>query len=70
MSEETEKKQEFVVHKKQKDSAPATQTAATQSAEIIQTVYNIRNKAKTADTSMQKSKTAQTTAEEAEKYFL
>jgi len=32
MSEETEKKQEFVVHKKQKDSAPAAQPAASSGA--------------------------------------
>ena len=32
MSEETEKKQEFVVHKKQKDSAPATPAATGQAA--------------------------------------
>ena len=32
MSEETEKKQEFVVHKKQKDSTPAAQPAASQGA--------------------------------------
>ena len=32
MSEETEKKQEFVVHKKQKDSSPASQPAASTNA--------------------------------------
>ena len=32
MSEETEKKQEFVVHKKQKDTTPASQPAASQAA--------------------------------------